>query len=81
MADCVEKVFRFPEIVCFIYLLAGLKIMMGHRQTEQAALFYEFSFKATFQHIIFEAHSTGLSSSCELRRELMLFTAGCRFIF
>jgi hypothetical protein len=23
--------------------LAGLKIMMGHRQVEQAALFYEFS--------------------------------------
>jgi hypothetical protein len=27
--------------------MAGLKIMMGHRQVEQAALFYEFSLENT----------------------------------
>ena len=43
--DSVEKVSSCDAEISVIQsvLLAGLKIMMGHRQVEQAALFYEFS--------------------------------------
>jgi hypothetical protein len=38
---------------------AGLKIMMGHRQVEQAALFYEFSLEKHVPTIICCARSIG----------------------
>src|SRR5580698_8765002 len=45
MADCVEKVVSCAGRTSLIQSLreAGLKTMMGHRQVEPAALFYEFS--------------------------------------
>jgi hypothetical protein len=45
MADSVEKGRCCDSGIPVIQsvLLAGLKIMMGHRQVEPAALFYEFS--------------------------------------
>jgi len=45
LADCVEKGGCCGAGVSVIQSvsLAGLKIMMGHRQVEQAALFHEFS--------------------------------------
>src|ERR1700692_843184 len=45
MADSVEKVVSCAGCYSLIQSLreAGLKIMMGHQQVEQAALFYEFS--------------------------------------
>src|SRR3954466_1255056 len=45
LTDFVEKVSSCDAGISVIQSvqLAGLKIMMGHRQVEQAALFYEFS--------------------------------------
>src|ERR1700685_2539287 len=45
MTDCLEKVCGCRGRGSLIQSLreAGLRIMMGHRQVEQAALFYEFS--------------------------------------
>ena len=45
MADCVEKGGGCDAEISLIQSvrLAGLKTMMGYRQVEQAALFYEFS--------------------------------------
>jgi hypothetical protein len=45
LADSVEKggsCGAAGSVIQSVYA-AGLKIMMGHRQVEQAALFYEFS--------------------------------------
>jgi hypothetical protein len=45
LADFVGKVCSCGSLFSLIQSLreAGLRIMMGHRQVEQAALFYEFS--------------------------------------
>src|SRR3954467_13579581 len=43
LADSVEKVFSCDARRSLIQSLREDRIMMGHRQVEQAALFYEFS--------------------------------------
>src|ERR1700723_1611273 len=74
-ADCVEKVVSCAGRTSLIQSLreAGLKSMMGHRQIEQAALFYEFSLE---RHIPADHLLRSIDRFVEfedLRRELAPF--------
>src|SRR5580704_170404 len=74
-ADCVEKVVSCAGRTSLIQSLreAGLKTMMGHRQVEPAALFYEFSLE---RHIPGDHLLRSIDRFVELsdlRRELASF--------
>ena len=73
--DFVEKVCSCGSLFSLIQLLreAGLRIMMGHRQVEQAALFYEFSLE---RHVPADHLLRSIDRFVELedvRRELAAF--------
>src|ERR1700685_1637952 len=75
MTDCVEKVCSCDGRRSLIQSLreAGLRIMMGHRQVEQAALFYEFSLEG---HVPADHLLRSIDRFVELegvRRELAAF--------
>jgi transposase len=75
MADCVEKVGSCDAWRSLIQSLqqAGLKIMMGHRQVEQAALFYEFSLERHIPANHLLRSIDRFVELDELRRELACF--------
>ena len=75
VADSVEKVFSCDACRSLIQSLreAGLRIMMGHRQVEQAALFYEFSLERHVPNDHLLRSIDRFVELGELRRELAPF--------